>query len=219
MDYRQLLPKIYELLFTRFGHQHWWPGQTTDEIIIGAVLTQSVSWKNVVKAIAALKAADLLSLPAIAVADPEVVAPLIRPTLYYKQKALKLQAVADWFGKNCHFEYPRLYEHNLVELRQALLRVRGVGPETADSILLYALARPVFVVDAYTRRLWQRLGLGPESIGYEELRAVFEGALPQKVDLFNDYHAQIVRLGHEHCAKKPRCSGCPLLTLCPCGQS
>lgn len=206
---------VYDRLYRHFGPRHWWPGDTPFEIAIGAILTQSVSWSNVEKAIGALKERDALDPASILSMDVDLLASLIRPTLYFNMKARKLQAfcrhLLDMYGG----EMGAMRARPLPELREELLGLYGIGPETADSILLYALAKPVFVVDAYTRRIFARMGMAPSDIGYGALQAFFTGRLPRDASLFNEYHALIVTLGKECCtAKNPRCGECPLQDCC-----
>ena len=210
---------VYQRLFDAYGPQRWWPGDTPFEVIVGAILTQSAAWTNVEKAVANLKAAGALSLEGIDRLDEADLARLLYPAGYYNAKARKLKAivalVADRFGG----DLDRLLVAPVEELRPLLLATHGIGPETADSILLYAAGRPVFVVDAYTRRLLARLAIEPATDGYESWRSLFESALPEDAALFNEYHALIVRHGKERCRRQPLCEGCPLLDVCPTGQA
>jgi endonuclease-3 related protein len=206
----KLLLKIYRRLFKHFGPQHWWPGETVEEIIIGAVLTQNTNWGNVERAIENLKRADALSLKKIVALEPETLSTLIRPSGYYNIKAKRLWAVADYFVRRCDTDFSLLETIPTDELRGELLSVHGVGRETADSILLYALNRPVFVVDAYTLRVGRRHGFLSEKDDYESARALFERSLKRDVQPYNEYHALLVRLGKEYCRPRPRCATCPL---------
>ncbi|MCX7000531.1 MAG: endonuclease III domain-containing protein [Candidatus Sumerlaeota bacterium] len=206
----KLLLKIYRRLFKHFGPQHWWPGETVEEIIIGAVLTQNTNWGNVERAIENLKRADALSLRKIVALEPETLSTLIRPSGYYNIKAKRLWAVADYFVRRCDTDFSLLETIPTDELRGELLSVHGVGRETADSILLYALNRPVFVVDAYTLRVGRRHGFLSEKDDYESARALFERSLKRDVQLYNEYHALLVRLGKEYCRPRPRCATCPI---------
>jgi len=208
-----LLSKIYDKLSRRFGPQHWWPGDTVEEIIIGAVLTQNTNWGNVERAIANLKQADALSLRRIAQLKPETLSGLIRPSGYYNIKERRLRAVAEFFTKRCGADFGLLDSVPMDTLRHELLSVYGVGRETADSILLYALNRPVFVIDAYTMRIGRRHGFLSEKDHYETARALFERTLKRDVPLFNEFHALLVRLGKEFCTPNPQCEGCPLSHL------
>jgi len=207
----------YRLLLARHGPQHWWPGETPFEVMVGAVLTQNTAWTNVERAIASLKAADALNCAAIlALADAELAA-LIRPAGYFNVKAGRLKALCRFLTERGVAERPQELsgQGGLAELRRELLAVHGVGEETADSILLYALGQPSFVVDAYTRRAFARLGLLTGAESYREVQQHFEHHLPRELALYNEYHALIVRLGKDHCRPKPRCTDCPLNSICP----
>lgn len=204
---------LYERMLAAYGPQHWWPAESPFEVMVGAVLTQNTAWGNVEKAIVNLKGAGLLDPVALASADPVQVAGAIRPAGYFNVKTRRLQAF-------CHFLIGRGGEAALAaldtpHLRHELLAVHGVGPETADDMLLYAFHRPVFVIDAYTRRLLSRNGLIGGEEGYETLRHGFEAALPPDVPLYNEYHALIVRHAKEACRKKPQCACCCLGRDCP----
>lgn len=203
---------VYQRLFDAYGPQHWWPGETPFEIMVGAILTQNTAWTNVERAIANLQSADLLDPAAIVAADLPTLATCLRPSGYFNVKAERLRAFCDWFLTQGGL--PGLSDLDTTVLRRALLAVKGVGPETADDILLYAFERPVFVVDSYTRRIFSRLGLVAADIGYEPLRARFEHTLEPDVALFNEYHALIVRHGKAVCRPKPRCAECCLRPHC-----
>ncbi len=206
------LREIYRRLHDCHGHQHWWPGETPFEIMIGAILTQNTAWANVEKAIANLEDADCLDPCRIRALETDRLATLIRPSGYFNIKARRLQNFCRWYLEQGGLEgLGRLPDQ---ELRQALLAVNGIGPETADDILLYAFERPVFVIDAYTRRLFSRLGLVDHDAGYEELRSWFEGQLGRDTRLYNDYHAQIVIHAKDVCRKTPRCGACCLRGSC-----
>jgi endonuclease-3 related protein len=207
------LSEIYQLLFERFGPQHWWPGETQFEIIVGAILTQNTSWQNVEKAIANLKAADRLSAEALHNIEIGDLAELIRPAGYFNVKAKRLKSFIDWLFANYGGELTELENIDTERLREGLLSVKGVGRETADSILLYALNREVFVVDAYTARVAVRHGLIEPDADYEQLRDLFQSNLPQDVQMSNEYHALLVRVGKEFCRPKARCPACPLENL------
>jgi endonuclease-3 related protein len=207
------LNKIYQLLLDRFGPQHWWPGDTQFEIIIGAILTQNTNWANVEKAMANLKAADRLTPEKLQYLDLPRLAKLIRPAGYYNVKAKRLKSFVNWLLENHQGQLRNLKSVATERLRSELLAVKGIGRETADSILLYALARPIFVVDAYTARIATRHGLIEPGADYEPLRELFQWNLPQDVQLFNEYHALLVRLGKQFCKPKAQCPGCPLEDL------
>ena len=207
------LTEIYQLLFDRFGPQHWWPGQTQFEIIAGAILTQNTNWANVEKAITNLKAADRLTPEKLYHFDVSRLAELIRPAGYYNIKAKRFKNFINWLFDNYDGRLTNLEGLDTDRLRAELLAVRGVGRETADSILLYALERPIFVVDAYTARIAFRHQLIEPDADYERLRELFQSNLPQDTKLFNEYHALLVRVGKEFCRPKARCPGCPLEKL------
>jgi endonuclease-3 related protein len=204
--------EVYEKLFSAYGPRRWWPGDSAFEIMVGAVLTQNTAWINVEKAIANLKRARMLSATAIVETHPRRVASLIRSSGYFNVKAKRLRALCRWIVAEGGLS--RLARMSTEELRRALLAVHGIGPETADDILLYAFERPVFVIDAYTRRVFARLGAikGPEP--YEALRQAFEVSLGEDVPLYNEYHALIVLHGKEACRRKPLCHSCCLATVC-----
>ena len=204
------LMEIYELLYGRFGPQHWWPGDGRFEVIIGAILTQNTNWGNVEKAINNLKAADAVDAAAIHRMDTAKLAELIRPAGYYNIKANRLKNFLNWFFDNFDGDLEALAAMSTDVLRAELLGVKGIGPETADSILLYAFQRDVFVVDAYTARIMVRHRLIEPEIDYEQLRDFFESYLPADIKLFNEYHALLVRLGKEYCRPRPKCENCPL---------
>jgi endonuclease-3 related protein len=209
----QKLQQIYKLLFERFGPQHWWPGETTDEIIIGAILTQNTNWQNVEKAILNLKKASLVSLEKLYSIEQEQLAQLIRPAGYYNIKAKRLKSLLKWLFEQHNGSLKEVESIKTDALREELLQINGVGRETADSILLYAFQRPVFVVDAYTYRIATRHQLIERECDYEGLRSLFEDNLESDVKLFNEYHALLVRVGKEFCKPQARCSGCPLEKL------
>ncbi len=205
--------QIYELLFERFGPQHWWPGDTKDEIIVGAILTQNTNWQNVEKAIGNLKKALLMSLEKLHAIGQEQLAELIRPAGYYNIKAKRLRNFLNWLFENHNGSLEQIETMNTETLRAELLQINGVGRETADSILLYAFDRPVFVIDAYTYRVATRHQLIEPECDYEQLRSLFEDNLDNDVKLFNEYHALLVRAGKEFCRPRARCVNCPLEKL------
>jgi len=209
----QTLNEIYQLLFERLGPQHWWPGDTQFEIIIGAILTQNTNWTNVEKAIANLKAADWLSPDKLYHLEITRLAELIRPAGYFNIKAKRLKSFLGWLFENYDGRLSNLESLDTFRLRDELLAIKGVGRETADSILLYAFDRPIFVVDAYTARVAVRHSLIEPGADYEQLRELFQLNLPEDVQLFNEYHALLVKVGKEFCRPKARCPGCPLEKL------
>ena len=204
------LQRIYRCLFDCYGPQHWWPGDSRFEIMVGAVLTQNTAWSNVERAIANLKAADLLDPSAIINTDQVELAEMLRPSGYFNVKARRLRALCEFLLGS-----PDLEHHQDQALRDGFLAVHGIGPETADDILLYAFNRPVFVIDAYTRRLFKRLGLIEENPGYESLRRAFEQVLPTDAQMFNEYHALIVHHVKHICKPRPDCRNCCLRSFCP----
>jgi endonuclease III related protein len=209
------LKRIYLLLFNQFGHRKWWPGETRDEIIIGAILTQSVSWGNVNKAIENLRQNELLSLKAIYEAQLSRIAPLIKPTRFYNQKALKLKNFCDYLFSKYDGNLDSMFTQDLYILRKELLNLKGLGEETVDSILLYAGEKNIFVVDAYTQRILKRLGMKTEGWKYQTYQRFFMENLEPELDLYKDYHAQIVYLGHFLCkTRKPNCFECPIKDFC-----
>jgi endonuclease III related protein len=205
------LDEYYNSLFTSLGPQHWWPGQTPFEIIVGAILTQNTAWKNVELAIGKLRAAGLLSPLAIERVSFRRLEVLIRSSGYFRQKARKLKAFCRFLRSEYRGSVLRMFETPTIELRQKLLTVFGVGPETADSILLYAGQHPVFVVDAYTKRLLMRHGWIGEKAKYEDVRWMFERQSPGDSRWFNEFHALIVNVGKRFCRRRePLCRQCPL---------
>jgi endonuclease-3 related protein len=206
----ETLTEIYDSLYEAFGPQHWWPGETPFEVMVGAILTQNTSWTNVDKAITNLKSASTLTPEGLhRIGAPEL-AGLIRPAGYYNMKAKRLKCFVDWLFDNYDGRLENLESTATGQLRSELLSVKGIGRETADSILLYALGRPVFVVDTYTARIMTRHGLIEPDADYEQLRELFESNLPQDTQLFNEYHALLVRTGKDFCKPKAKCPGCPL---------
>jgi endonuclease III related protein len=211
------LREVYERLWEAYGPQHWWPGESPFEVIVGAVLVQNTSWKNVEKAIANLRERDLLEPIALAGVPVEELAELVRPAGYYRIKARRLhnllRLVVDEYGG----DLDAMFAAGAATLGEQLLAVNGVGPETADSILLYAGNLPVFVVDAYTHRVMKRHGWVEPDIDYHGLQEFFKTHLEEDVRLYNEYHALLVRVGHRHCRKTAQCEGCPLAEMLPDG--
>jgi endonuclease-3 related protein len=214
LDREQLLA-VYSILLEHFGHRSWWPAKTRIEICIGAILTQNTSWKNVTQAIANLEKAGLLNAKAILALEDADLADLIRPSGYYNLKAKRLKSLMRFLDENGGPTLRRFEKWGTDNLRKRLLETYGVGAETADSILLYALNRPVFVIDAYTKRITARLGWSHKDASYDELQELFSRRLEPSVDLYNDFHAQFVALGADVCKPKPRCDFCPLKGICP----
>lgn len=207
---RRLIRAVFERLFRAFGPQHWWPAETPFEVIVGAILTQNTTWKSVVKSIAALRERELLRPEAIDAVPVEELAPLLRPSGYYNQKARKLKAFCTHLRNEGKGDLDLFLSRNMETLRPELLKIYGIGPETADSILLYAAFQPSFVVDTYTRRIFSRHGWVPEATDYETLRRFFMDCLEPDVPFFQEYHALVVRLGRLYCKKSPLCASCPL---------
>ncbi len=201
---------LYAALYGHFGPQRWWPGRSRFEIAAGAILTQHTAWAGVERAIANLRAARRLEARRLAGLGLGRLGRLIRPAGTYRVKARRLLALSRFLLHGCSGRLERLGREPLAALRAGLLRVPGVGPETADSILLYAAGRPVFVVDAYARRVLTRHRIVPRGIGYEDLRARLESHLPGDPRLLNEYHALLVAVGKRYCRTVPRCAGCPL---------
>ena len=214
MDSRRMkrcgLLGVYKRLYNFFGPQRWWPAGTRFEVIVGAILTQNTSWANVKKAVHNLKKAGALSFRSLEDMPGRRLARLIRPSGYYNIKARRLKNFIDYLSSSYGGSIKAASGRDTGILRKELLSVNGVGPETCDSILLYAMEKPVFVVDAYTRRIFSRHGLIKSGADYREIQRLFEDCLPQDVRMFNEYHALIVRLGKEMCKKVPLCKKCPL---------
>ena len=210
--------RIYERLLQEYGPQHWWPADTPFEVMVGAVLTQAASWSNVERAIANLREASLLSPAALRRVPQEELAILLRPSGYFNAKARKLKALVDYLGDRFDDDLGRMSEQDVASLREDLLSVHGIGEETADDIILYAVGRPSFVIDAYTRKVFSRLGLSPEKGSYATYQRLFEDALPRDPVLYGEYHALIVRHGKYVCKKRPLCQDCCLREVCPTGE-
>lgn len=206
-----LFLRVYDRLHDHYGSQQWWPGDTPLEVMVGAVLTQNTNWVNVEKAIANLKKANVLSYQALRDLPVEELSALIRPSGYYNIKAGRLRNLLQMIEDQYEGEISFLFDDSLEESRENLLKVKGVGPETADSILLYAAEKPIFVIDTYTHRVFSRHNLVEENTDYFSLQQEFMDSLPLEVPLFNEFHALIVIVAKEFCKKtKPRCSECPL---------
>ncbi len=200
----------YQALLEAAGHRGWWPGRTRLEIILGAILTQNTAWKNVEKALAALKARGLLRLDRLRSLPEEELAGIIRPSGYFRQKARKIRAFLALLDGSYRGSLSAMGRAPVDRLRRDLLEVWGIGPETADSIILYAFRRPAFVVDAYTMRVLTRHGLLPHRAGYAECQRLLVEGIPEDLALYNDFHAQFVWVGHHYCGPTPHCDACPL---------
>ncbi len=204
---------LYKKLLEHFGKQHWWPAETPFEVMVGAILTQQTNWGNVEKAIRNLKKEKLLSPGAILKTSNSKLQKAVRSSGYFKQKAKKLKVFCKFFLNGYKGSIKDMAKESLYDLRHKLLELWGIGRETADSILLYALEKPVFVVDAYTIRIGERIPLF-RSDGYEHVRHFFESKLPKRVSLYKEYHALLVELGKNYCKKKPLCNLCPVKKFC-----
>ncbi len=205
---------VYRILLRRRGPTGWWPGETPFEVCLGAILTQNTAWTNVEKALSNLRARGMLSFEALVSLPVEQLAPLLRPSGYFNVKARRLKAFLAFLGEEFGGRVEALTGEDPLRLRARLLEVDGIGRETADSIVLYAAGLPLFVVDAYTRRIFSRLGYLAGDEDYDEIQRFFRERLPRDAALFNDYHAQIVLLGKDVCRTKPRCNVCPLERRC-----
>ncbi len=209
MNARRLM-RVYRKLYAAFGPRNWWPACTPEEVILGAILTQNAAWSNVVQALQALKGARLLAFRSIAEVDEQELARLVRPARYFNQKARALKEFASYFGTRYTFSISSMRRRDTLELRDELLGVYRIGPETADSILLYALEKPVFVIDTYTKRILSRHGILSMQHSYADFQNLFMKHLPPDTALYNDFHAQLVQLGNLYCKPKPLCEECPL---------
>lgn len=209
-----VLGRVYRTLAARYGPARWWPGESPFEVCLGAILTQNTAWTNVERALDALRSRGLLSFEALAALTRDELAELIRPAGTYRVKAARVRSFLEFLGLEYGGRAEAMAADGPSVLRRKLLGVNGIGPETADSIALYAAGLPLFVVDAYTRRVFGRLGVLRGDEGYEEVQRLFMRRLPNDAGLFNDYHAQIVRLAKETCRAVPRCGECPLRGMC-----
>jgi endonuclease-3 related protein len=205
---------VFHALLERYGTLHWWPAESPFEVCVGAILTQNTNWGNVEKAILNLKKAGLLSPTALRHVPVETLAPVIRPAGFFNVKSTRLKDFVNWLFERHDGLLEVMFAGDWRQLREELLKVRGIGRETCDSILLYAGNKPTFVVDAYTKRLFSHLGFVSERDDYEAVRALFMENLPADAELFNEFHALIVQHCKSHCRKKPVCSGCSLHLSC-----
>jgi len=208
------LHHIYLKLLEHYGSRNWWPAETPFEVVVGAILTQNTNWNNVEKAIANLRQANALKLKSILELELLTLEQLIRPSGFFHQKAERLQLFCRYLQEYHQGSLEHLFDQELITVRDELLQLKGIGPETADSILLYAGQRPSFVVDAYTQRLFGRLGLLSGKEKYTEIRDLFISCLPQDTQLYNEYHALIVIHCKDFCRKKPLCNNCPVADIC-----
>jgi len=225
---REVLLDIYHRLYAAYGSQGWWPGNSPFEVVVGAILTQAAAWTNVEKALDNLKAAGVLSAQGIQNTSADDLARLLYPAGYYNSKARKLKAFVEMLFERHGGDLDRLFALPVAELRRELLATHGIGPETADAVILYAAGRPRFVVDAYTRRVFGRLGLAPPPQAdppqagarddYASWQRLLEDALPPDAPLFNEYHALVDRHAKTYCRKEPLCGQCFLREICPTGR-
>jgi endonuclease III related protein len=213
-----MLREVYEKLLAEFGPQRWWPGETPFEVIVGAVLVQNTAWRNVERAIENLRDAGLMEPRKLYAVTEQETAELIRPAGYYQVKARRLRNLLKLIVERYEGSLEAMFHVHLATLREELLGVNGIGPETADAILLYAGGLPTFVVDTYTHRVLARHGWIGYEAGYDEIKDHFESSLPADAALYNEYHALLVRVGKEYCRKtEPKCAACPLCELLPSG--
>ncbi len=216
MTTNETLRRFYEVLFEELGPQGWWPAETPFEVVVGAILTQNTAWRNVERAIAKLKREGLMDAAALEACPPERLAEVIRPAGYFRVKARRLKNFIHVLTEDFGGALDALFALSTPTLRETVLEVRGIGPETADSIVLYAAERPVFVVDTYTARILHRHGLIEDDFGYAEIQDLFHGALAEDVATFQEYHALLVAVGKTWCRKRaPRCAACPLGDMLP----
>jgi endonuclease-3 related protein len=211
---KRKLEYIFKRLYSVFGAQHWWPADSVFEIMVGTILTQNTNWSNVQKAISTLKEKRLLTALKLYQLPQRQLASLIKSAGYYNVKAARLKSFLEFFFERYAAKIKLMGEQDPGALRRQLLTVKGIGPETADSILLYALNKPVFVVDTYTKRILSRHGLIKAEVDYSQLQDIFMRNLKNDVQLFGEYHALLVKLGKDYCRKqKPKCEICPLWSI------
>lgn len=210
---RSIIRDVFDRMLAAFGPQHWWPADTPLEVIVGAILTQNTAWRNVETSIARLRQHGLLSLDAMLQVPEERLKELIRSSGYFNQKARRLKIFFEHVSTRWDGDLDNFLALDLLPLREELLQINGIGPETADSIILYAAGQPSFVVDIYTHRILSRHGWFPEAYDYERLRDFFMDYLPADVAFFQQCHALLVKTGNAHCRKKPSCRHCPLAPL------
>ena len=211
MQTSEKLKEMYQRLFNHYGPQNWWPAESRFEVMVGAILTQNTSWHNVEKALANLQAAGLLSLGPMSALTVEELAEHIRPAGYYTLKAKRLQNLFHLLNEQWGGDLDYFFQQPTMALREQLLSVKGIGPETADAIVLYAAEKPVFVVDNYTHRILSRHDIIPRDCGYYEIQEILTDNLDEDVPLFNEFHALLVQVGKQFCKKtNPKCDECPL---------
>ena len=209
------LDEVYQQLYEALGPQHWWPAQSAFEVVLGAVLVQNTAWRNVEKAIENLRQSDLLSAKAMYQLAPEELEELIRPAGYFRMKTRRIRNLLDHLFTQHEGSLSAMLKVDTETLREELLQINGIGPETADSILLYAAERPVFVIDTYTNRILKRHGWIEHEADYSTIQAHFQTHLEADSQLYNEFHALLVRIGNLYCRKKPRCEECPLSKWLP----
>jgi len=213
--YEPVVMDIYQRLWDHFGPQGWWPGESRFDTIVGAILTQAVTWKNAEKAIGALKKARIFSAADLVTIPLEELGRIITPALYHRQKARKLMVMMNFIQQQYGGDYDLMFDEPLEVLRPKILALWGIGPETADSILLYAGNYPIFVVDAYTRRIFSRLGLVSQNVDYADMQSFLQQNTPVDAGLYNEYHALLVAVGARYCRKySPDCATCPITFYC-----
>ncbi len=212
---KEIVMQIYRMLLNHYGPRGWWPGESRLEIIVGAILTQAVAWNNVEKAISNMKIKNLFTFQSLLDIAEEELAALIKPALYNRQKAKKIKFMINFIDKEYNRELDSMFKTTLPQLREELLGIWGIGPETADSILLYAGDQPIFVVDAYTMRIFKRLGMVDENITYQQMQDFMHANVEANTYIYNEYHALLVALGANCCKKNHAdCSLCPISSLC-----
>ena len=209
------LHEVYERLLQHYGPQHWWPADSPLEVMLGAILTQNTSWKNVEKALKNLREADLMDASRLLAVAPAELEELLRPAGYFRQKVARIRNLLKLLFDRYQGELTRMFATDLETLRQELLALNGIGPETADSILLHAAGKPSFVIDTYTNRVMKRHGWIEYEADYHAMKDHFESTLERDVALYNEFHALLVRVGNQHCRKTPDCENCPLQPLLP----
>lgn len=207
------LTQMYQILFEHFGHRRWWPGNSPFEVCVGAILTQNTSWKNVEKAITNLKNAGSLNVSILHEMCMDELAILIKPAGYYNIKAKRLKNFITHLVERHQGSLDNMFQADVDELRTELLSINGIGKETADCMILYAANKPIFVIDAYTKRVLERHGIVGQDADYDSMQMIFHRNLKEDVALFNDFHAQFVAVGSRHCRRTPKCVGCPLEKL------
>lgn len=210
--------RYFDLMLGHFGPRGWWPGESAFEVAVGAILTQNTAWTNVEKAIGNLKQEGLLSPESMLAVSDKALESALKPSGYFRVKAVRVRSFCSFLVERYDGNMARMARRPLDDLREELLSVHGIGPETADDILLYACGKSVFVVDAYTRRLLRRHGHVKADIGYEALRALCEKHVDGGVDVYKEYHALIVWTGKEYCKPRPKCDACPLKSTLKRGQ-